>query len=120
MARFEHLKDYYASLPDVQRVHIQNMVAHVAGQFPKLDLVVAWNQPMFKLGSKYILGFMSTKNHTNLLTVSDTVISEMSAELSGYRHGKRSISLPFDWVVDEQVFARVVALRLAEIGLTLE
>ncbi len=118
MTNFDSVSDYYSSLPDEQRDHISALVDWVFEQYPQFEVVIAWNQPMFKFENKYIIGFMPTKKHTNLLTVSDTAITALEPELSGYKHGTRSISLPFDWKSDVNLLKKVVTLRLQELGLS--
>lgn len=117
MAKFENLEDFYKSLPVDQATAIRRFVDYVASAYPQFELVLAWNQPMFRVDNKYILGFMPTKNYINLATVSPDVITGLGESLAGYRHGGRTISLPFDWQIDAAFIARIVELRLAELGL---
>lgn len=119
MAKCENFDEYYGSLPADQSEHIRSLVDFVQRTYPQLELVIAWNQPMFKLGGKYLLGFMPTKRHTNILTVSDTAITVMAPELTGYKHGTRSIALPFEWSIDPTFIDRVVRLRAEELDLSL-
>ena len=113
MAKFENLDEFYLSLPTDQEQAIRRFVDFVANHFPDLELVLAWNQPMFRLGKKYLIGFMPTKKHINLLTVSDDAVRHFAEELQGYRHGTRSISLPFDWEIDEELIAKVIDFQKA-------
>lgn len=116
MAKFDNFADFYASLSPAQNTHIRTLVEWVHTTYPELEPVIVWNQPMFKLGGKYILGFMPTKNHTNLLTVTDTAITTLTPQLSSYKHGTRSIQLPFDGELDPHLFEQVIALRRQEEG----
>lgn len=63
---------------------------------------------MFKHGSKYLIGFMPTKKHINLLTISDDAINHLAPELGSYKHGTRSIALPFDGDIDQTLIAKVI------------
>ncbi|MEY5017431.1 MAG: hypothetical protein RL431_480 [Actinomycetota bacterium] len=108
MPKFASFDEFYASLPADQERAIRRFVDHVAASRPELELVLAWNQPMFKLGKTYVIGFMPTKNHINLLTISDDAIKHFAAAIEGYRHGTRSISLPFDWDIDAQLVNDIV------------
>lgn len=119
MAKFDDIDQFYASLPADQAEHISSLVAYVAKKYPQLELVIAWNQPMFKLKGKYLIGFMPTKKHTNLLTVTDTAITALGEDISAYKHGTRSISLPFDWKIDDGLMKKVIQLRASELGLKL-
>jgi uncharacterized protein YdhG (YjbR/CyaY superfamily) len=66
---------------------------------------------MFKSGKKYIVGFMPTKKHINLLTVTDDVVTNFKGDLAGYRRGSRSISLPFDWSIDADLIRRIIEFQ---------
>ena len=112
MPKFKDFDEFYSSLPEDQEVAIRRLVQFVAKQHKNLELVLAWNQPMFKLGKKYIIGFMPTKNHINLLTISDDAVSHFAVELEGYRHGSRSISLPFDWKIDQSLITKIIDFQI--------
>lgn len=118
MAKFDSIEALYDSLPEDQRNALEALVVQTSKNFPELELVLAWNQPMFKLAGKYILGYMPTKKHINLLTVSDTAITKLGNELDGYRHGTRSISLPFDWKFERLLLNKVLQLRIEELEIT--
>lgn len=111
MAKFANLEEFYDSLPADQEQATRRLVAFVCREYPDLELVLAWNQPMFKLGSKYLIGFMPTRKHINLLTVSDDAVNHLVEDLDGYRHGKRSISLPFNWEIDADLIAKVIEFQ---------
>lgn len=111
MPKFEDFDDFYSSLPDDQRVATKRLVDFVAERNPELELVLAWNQPMFKSGKKYLIGFMPTKKHINLLTISVDAITHLANELRNYRHGTRSVSLPFDWQIDEKLIYKVIQFQ---------
>lgn len=120
MPRFDNFPDFYASLTPEQNAHIRNLVDWVSSTYPKFDPVIAWNQPMFKVGKTYLVGFMPAKNHTNLLTVTDTAISELSPELSGYDHGTRSIKIPLGQDIDPELFSKILEIRCREEGIPFE
>lgn len=108
MPKFASIDEFYASLPTDQEQAIRRFVDHVAASHPELELVLAWNQPMFKLGKAYVIGFMPTQKHINLLTISDDAITHFADAIAGYRHGTRSISLPFDWVIESQLVDDII------------
>lgn len=113
MPKFANLEEFYLSLPRDQEQAIRRLVEYVAANYPDLELLLAWNQPMFRLGKKYLIGFMPTKKHINLLTVSDDAINHLAVEIKNYRHGTRSISLPFDWEIDQDLITKVIEFQKA-------
>ena len=106
--KFGDLEEFYSSLPAEQETAIRRLVDFVSTKYPDLELLLAWNQPMFRLGKKYVIGFMPTKKHINLLTISDDAVTHFATELEGYRHGTRSISLPFDWEINQELIAKLI------------
>ena len=115
MPKFSSLEEFYLSLPQDQQLATRRFVDFISTNFPDLELVLAWNQPMFKSGKNYIVGFMPTKKHINLLTLTDDAVTRFSAELKGYRHGSRSIALPFDWRIDAELISKIITFQLAKI-----
>lgn len=51
---------------DANRVKFQELLEFVLTEFPELETVVKWNQPMFTAHGTYIIGFSVTKNHINV------------------------------------------------------
>jgi uncharacterized protein YdhG (YjbR/CyaY superfamily) len=111
--KFANLDEFYDSLPQDQENAIRRLVEFVASNNPDLELLLAWNQPMFKSGKKYLIGFMPTKKHINLLTITDDAVTHFAKELENYRHGTRSISLPFDWEIDAELIAKLIGFQLS-------
>ena len=114
MAKFSSFEEFYGSLPADQEQAIRRLVNFVAQRRTDLELVIAWNQPMFKLGRAYIIGFMPTKNHINLLTVTDTPVTAFAERIQSFTHGTRSIALPFDWQIDGQLVDDIIEFRIRE------
>lgn len=112
MAKFDSLDAFYGSLDEKPRDAITRFVQHIATSNPELELVLAWNQPMFKKGRHYVVGFMPTAKHINLLTLTNDAVTHFAGELRGYRCGTRSISLPFDWNIDDDLLSRIVNFQV--------
>lgn len=108
MAKFANLEEFYDSLPEDQERATRRLVEFITREYPELELVLAWNQPMFKFDSRYLIGFMPTKKHINLLTISDDAINHLAKKLKSYKQGARSIALPFDWDIDQTLIAEVI------------
>ena len=117
LPRFDNFPDFYASLSPEQNTHIRGLVDWVSTTYPEFVPVIAWNQPMFKVGKKYIVGFMPAKTYTNVLTVTNTPITELSEVFEGYTHGTRSFRIGFDQGIDPDVFDKIIQIRFREEGL---
>ncbi len=80
----------------------------IQDKFPKLDLVIAWNQPILKNGDQYIFGASAATNHILIAPWDQRVLKEFSPYFAEYRVNKKTIALPNDWAVDEKILQKMV------------
>jgi uncharacterized protein YdhG (YjbR/CyaY superfamily) len=83
--------------------------------FPKSELVLAWNQPMLKIGDEYIIGVSVLKNHILLGPWGKDVIAAFEKRLKDYKTNKKTIQVPTDWAVDKKLLIDLAKFRIAEI-----
>jgi uncharacterized protein YdhG (YjbR/CyaY superfamily) len=81
----------------------------------ELELVMAWNQPMLRMGKAYVLGASLSKNHLTLNTFSTDVLEKHLKKLSGYEVNKHTFIVPLDWKVDGPLLRSMVKARISEI-----
>ncbi|MDO8645709.1 MAG: DUF4287 domain-containing protein [Candidatus Planktophila sp.] len=112
--RFETPKDYFKTLSPEQRKTIKAIFAAITGKYPKLELVIAWNQPMLRLDKKYIFGVSTTKNYILLAPFSADVLDAFRPKLSEYTVNKKTIAVPNDWSVDTKLLLGMAKMRMAE------
>ncbi len=112
--RFETPNDYFKTLSPLQRKTIKAIFAAITSKYPKLELVIAWNQPMLRLDKKYILGISAATNHILLAPFSTDVIDAFRPKLGAYKVNKKTIAVPNDWTVDSKLLLAITKLRMAE------
>lgn len=112
--RFETPNDYFKTVSPQQRKTIKVIFAAITSKYPKLELVIAWNQPMLRLDKKYILGISAATNHILLAPFSTDVLEAMRPMLKDFTVNKKTIAVPNDWVVDSKLLLTMAKLRLAE------
>ena len=83
-------------------------------KFPKLELVIAWNQPMLRIDGKYVFGLSASTNHLTLNPFSSDVLESMESKLAGYKVNKTTFIVPVDWKVDANLLRAIVKARIAE------
>ena len=113
--RFNSLDEYLAQFDEVKRQTILDVFAAITGKFTKLETVIAWNQPMLKLGTQYVFGATVLKNHILLAPWSKDVLEAFSERLAGYEVNKKTFKIPVDWKVDKKLLRDMVAARISEI-----
>ena len=112
--RFNTLGDYYKSISPAQVKTVRAIFKAIQGKYPKLELVVAWNQPMLRDGSKYVFGVSATKGYLLMAPWSTEVLEDFQPKLEGYKVNKKTIQIPSDWDVDSKLLIQMVKARLAE------
>ena len=112
--RFETPSEYFKSLSPEQRKTIKAIFAAITSKYPKLELVIAWNQPMLRLDKKYIFGVSTTKNYLLLAPFSTDVLDAFRPKLSAYTVNKKTIAVPNDWEVDTKLLQAIAKMRIAE------
>jgi len=83
-------------------------------KYPKLELVIAWNQPMLREGIKYVFGVSASKNYLLMAPWSTDVLDAFLPKLTDYKVNKKTIQIPSDWAVDSKLLQQLVKARLAE------
>jgi uncharacterized protein YdhG (YjbR/CyaY superfamily) len=114
--RHDSVEDLLGSLPSEHADLIRRIFSAITKKHPKLELVVAWNQPMLKTGKDYVIGVSASKNHLTIGPWGHEPMKVFAADLAGYETNKKTFKVPLDWKVDAVLLNRLVRHRLNEIG----
>ena len=106
--RFDKPSDYFKTLEPKQAKTVKAIFRAITKKYPKLELVIAWNQPMLKSGDTYIFGVSAATNHINIAPWDQDVLKEFTPYFADYRVTKKTIALPNDWVVDEKILQKMI------------
>jgi uncharacterized protein YdhG (YjbR/CyaY superfamily) len=79
-----------------------------------MELVIAWNQPILRLGDEYVFSVSATKGYLLMAPWSAEVIDEMRPKLEGYKVNKKTIQIPSDWQIDTKLLLQMVKATLAK------
>ena len=112
--RFETPTDYFKSIPSEQAKTVKTIMKAIRAKYPKLELVIAWNQPMLRDGTKYVFGVSASKNYLLMAPWSTEVLDAFRPKLTDYKVNKKTIQVPSDWQVDSKLLQQMVKARLAE------
>ena len=92
---------------------VRKIYGVIINAYPELEQVIAWNQPMVKLGKEYIFGLSVAKNHVLIAPFNAVVLEEFLPRLGGLNLNKKTIQIPIDWDVDEQLLIDMVGRGIA-------
>ena len=112
--RFETPADYYKTVDAKQATTMRKIFKMIQTKYPKTELVIAWNQPMLKLGNDYIFGVTATKKHILMAPWSTDVLATFAGHLEHLDLKKKTIGIPNDWKVEEKLILDMVKARIAE------
>lgn len=107
---------YFDALPAVQATTMRAIFALIQKKYPKFDLVIAWNQPMLKLGKDYVFGASAAKHHILLGPWGSDAIARAADLLDGYEVNKKTIKVPIGWKPDRKLLLRLIDNRLIELS----
>lgn len=107
---------YFDVLPSEQAATMRSIFSVIRKKYPKLELVIAWNQPMLKLGKDYVFGASAAKKHILLGPWGSDAIARAGELLDGYETNKKTIKVPVDWKPDAKLLALLIENRLSELS----
>ena len=107
---------YFEALPSEQAATMRSIFSAIRKKHPKMDLVIAWNQPMLKLGKDYVFGASAAKRHILLGPWGTDAIARVGKLLDGYETNKKTIKVPIDWTPDAKLLALLIENRLSELS----
>ena len=114
--RYKTPKEFFDSLEPAKRNKAREIFRVIKGKYPKLKLVIAWNQPMLKHQGKYVFGLSVAKNHLLIAPFQPKVIKTLSKELSEYETNKKTIRVPVDWKVDQKLLGKLIKETIATLN----
>ncbi len=76
--------------------------------FPHPDIVIAWDQPMLKSGSRYVFGASVSAKHILVAPWDADLLVALAPRLVGYTVNKKTIRVPLDWAVDGDLLRDLV------------
>ncbi|MFM7186195.1 MAG: iron chaperone, partial [Armatimonadota bacterium] len=111
--RYEDLDGYLQEQAPEKQALVRRIYGVIMSAYPELEQVIAWNQPMVKLGKDYIFGLSVAKNHVLIAPFNPVVLEEFLPRLGELNLNKKTIQVPVDWDVDEQLLVDMVGRGIA-------
>ena len=113
--RFSTPTEYYASIPAPQAKTIKAIFKVIKSKYPELEFVLAWNQPMVKLGKDYIFGASASSKHVLIAPWDQKVLKEFAPKFKEGNALKKTIQLPIDWDVDAKLIQAMIKASLVNL-----
>jgi uncharacterized protein YdhG (YjbR/CyaY superfamily) len=111
--RFETPAEYFKTVTPQQAKTMKAIFKAITSKYPELELVVAWNQPMLKVGKNYIFGCSAATHHILIAPWDLDVLKKYTPKFKDYKVNKKTIALPNDWDVDVKLLQAMAKDSLA-------
>lgn len=114
--RYQSHAAYFKTVDPQQAKSMRAVFKVIKVKYPKLEAVIAWNQPMLRIEKSYVFGMSASKNHILFNPFSKDVIEDFREEMGELKVSKHTVAIPNDWKVDQKLILKLVRARLAELG----
>ena len=114
--RFDKPVDFFKKLDSQQAKTVKKIFKVIQAKYPKLELVIAWNQPMLKMNKGYVFGISVAKNHILLAPWSKAALKKLAPQMKDLDVNMKTIAVPNDWKIDEKLLLGLVKIRLNELN----
>lgn len=114
--RFDSPAHYFSTLEPAARESVESVFDTIMKKHRDLELVMAWNQPMLRIGKDYVFGVSVSKKHFTVNPFSPEVLAAHKDALAGYVVNKHTFQVPFDTTVKASLLHSLVRARLAELA----
>ena len=113
--RFETPAEFYKTVTPQQAKTMKAIFKAITTKYPQLELVIAWNKPMVKLGNDYIFGASASTKHVLIAPFDLKVLQEFAPKFKEGNALKKTIQLPNDWEVDAKLIQSIIKASLANL-----
>ena len=113
--RFRTPAEYWKSVDPAGAKTGRAIMSAITKKHPDLTLVIAWNQPILRSATGYVLGLSVQSRHITINPFSDVALRKVVSKLRGYEVNKKTFQVPFGWKPDEILLDALVAARRTEL-----
>lgn len=110
--RFDTPAQYFKTITPQQAKTIKSMYKVIKANFPQLELVIAWNLPIFKFDKRYVFGAAAFKNHILIGFPDHQLLKTFAPRLKDFTVNKTTFAVPNDWEVDTKLIKAIVKAAL--------
>lgn len=114
--RHDTVESYLKTLTEPRRSTVKKIIETILKKRPKLELVMAWNHPMFKYEGKYVFGISAASSHLLIAPFDATVLADFESRLSGYTVLKKTIQVPADWKVNASLLNDMIGACIKRVS----
>ena len=115
-ARDPDVEAYLARLTTDQRATIDHLRAVIHAAAPGATEVISYRMPAFLMHGRRLVYYAAFRDHFSLFPASYAVMERLAEELKPFVSGKATLRFTNARPLPDEVVARIVALRVEEVG----
>ena len=108
------IDDYLAGVNAVDRVALERLRRMIKAAAPKVEEVISYGMPAFKLDGRVLLGFAAARHHCALYPWSGATVKAHQVLLSGYSTSRGTIRFDPKKGLPATLVKTIVKARIAE------
>jgi uncharacterized protein YdhG (YjbR/CyaY superfamily) len=116
MATATSVDEYLAAQPAARRDVLAALRETIHAAAPDATESIAYGMPAFRLDGRFLVSYAAFARHYSLFPASGAVIDALGDAVTPYLAGKATLQFPADRSIPLPLVARVVTVRLAELG----
>ncbi|MBO0470488.1 DUF1801 domain-containing protein [Enterococcus sp. DIV0242_7C1] len=98
-----------------QRQRLEGLFAWIKENFPQLETVIKWNQPMFTDHGTFIIGFSVSKKHMSIAPETVTLAAfKKDIEKAGYEHTDNIFKITWTQEIDFSLLKKIIDYNIQE------
>ncbi len=108
--------DYIQEIDNTEyREKMKRMLFWISREFPSLEPVIKWKQPMFTHHGTYIIGFCISKQHIAVAPEQDAII-HFGEEIkkSDYTSTENLFRIKWNQVIDYELLKKVIEYNISQ------
>lgn len=111
----EKFDEYLEGLSKEQYVQMKKILDWVKAQYPMMELVMKWNQPMFQTHGTFIIGFSASKKHISVAPENVTMQHfEEAIERAGYSQSKALFRILLTDEINFELLRKMIDYNIEE------
>lgn len=116
MTKKQVFEDYLSKIDVVeQRDKVEYLLFWILDEFPELEPVIKWNQPMVTHNGTYIFGLSVSKQHMAISPEVATIKHFSNAiEKTGYSHTDNIIRIKWHEAIDYDLIKDMIVFQMTE------
>ncbi|USS85565.1 DUF1801 domain-containing protein [Fructilactobacillus myrtifloralis] len=111
------IPEYLKTIADpAHRASFQAVLRWITTNFPQLDLVIKYNQPMFLAHGTYIIGLSAANHHYSIGLEGQAITRRFLplAEQLGLQHGHKTIRVPYKHPLPTELLQAIITRQLEQ------